>query len=799
MIKKEQIRDFLQNKNFVMFFTALVFMSGILACFYGFGILFASFFTLVLIVFLVFDLFSVKRILFLILVFYCGFILTFCKIKNYDELLLIAPMQADFTGRIVSIPNSSDKTRLKFFMDIESANKEPVNGKTLVFLSGESKVLAGLNIGETISLHGDLRKPFYSTNPSQFDYSAYLKNFNTFTVLYSDGENFKILKNKDTGLKWKIFQYLNNTRNKIIERHGKYLKSPNLEILGGIVFGDDAVAPPDYIKDSFINSGLLHILAASGMNVAFIYTFWFFILKFFGIPFKPRVLSGMLVIILYTLMTGLGASVVRAALMLLFVLAGKLIDRDTHSVSLLSLVAVLMLIYNPAYINDVSFQLSFLVTFGLLTTAQIFAEKLSGVPNWIKIPVLVPLVAQIWIAPVQMFYFNTFSLYSIFANITTVSLLSVISFCGFVSSVFAIIPLVADTVCMCFDFFMNYLLNVLVWISDFFANLPHCLVQTRHPDIWQLVLYYSMLLAVTCLIKYNQYKKTLFVILVLGFALICTGIKPVSNELEIIAFDVGNADSFLIKTPQNKYFFVDTGKAPYKSGNSQAKIIMLKYLKDRGIKNLEGIIVTHFDNDHSGGVVDFLQSVNVKTLYLNSMDESTRTAKNIFKVVKDSGQNVEFVKNNSEIYTEPDFKLSVYKACIDGKNKDNDSSTIALLSYKKFDMLFMGDAGVKTFTKIRNYIPHNVEVLKVGHHGGAKVVDKSMLNHLGNTVSLISTGVNYFGHPNQGTLDLLRETNILRTDSLNSIKISSNGNLYKIYSYDIHDKKYKIKENFYSK
>lgn len=799
MINNEQIRDFLQNKNFVMFFTSIVFMSGILACFYGFGILFASFFTLVLIVFLVFDLFSVKRTLFLILVFYCGFILTFCKTKNYDELLLIAPMQADFTGRIVSIPNSSDKTRLKFFMNVESANKEPVKGKTLVFLSGESEKLPSLNIGETISLHGDLRKPFYSTNPSQFDYSAYLKNFNTFTVLYSDGENFKILKNKDTGLKWKIFQYLNNTRNKIIERHGKYLKSPNLEILGGIVFGDDAVAPPDYIKDSFINSGLLHILAASGMNVAFIYTFWFFILKFFGIPFKPRVLSGMLVIILYTLMTGLGASVVRAALMLLFVLAGKLIDRDTHSVSLLSLVAVLMLIYNPAYINDVSFQLSFLVTFGLLTTAQIFAEKLSGVPNWIKIPVLVPLVAQIWIAPVQMFYFNTFSLYSIFANITTVSLLSVISFCGFVSSVFAIIPPVADTVCMCFDFFMNYLLNVLVWISDFFANLPHCLVQTRHPDIWQLVLYYSMLLAVTCLIKYNQYKKTLFVILVLGFALIYTGIKPVSNELEIIAFDVGNADSFLIKTPQNKYFFVDTGKAPYKSGNSQAKIIMLKYLKDRGIKNLEGIIVTHFDNDHSGGVVDFLQSVNVKTLYLNSMDESTRTAKNIFKVVKDSGQNVEFVKNNSEIYTEPDFKLSVYKACIDGKNKDNDSSTIALLSYKKFDMLFMGDAGVKTFTKIRNYIPHNVEVLKVGHHGGAKVVDKSMLNHLGNTVSLISTGVNYFGHPNQGTLDLLRETNILRTDSLNSIKISSNGNLYKIYSYDIHDKKYKIKENFYSK
>ena len=184
---------------------------------------------------------------------------------------------------------------------------------------------------------------------------------------YAKSVDVSVLPDKP-GFRWKFLQSLNNTRNRILDVHAKYLKSPNLEVLGGIVFGDDAVSPPEYIKNSFINSGLLHILAASGMNVAFIYTFWFFILRFLGVPFKPRVLSGMLVVILYTLMTGLGASVIRAALMLLFVLAGKLIDRDAHSVSLLSLVAVIMLIYNPAYINDVSFQLSFLVTFGLLTS-----------------------------------------------------------------------------------------------------------------------------------------------------------------------------------------------------------------------------------------------------------------------------------------------------------------------------------------------------------------------------------------------------------------------------------------------
>lgn len=798
MINKEIIRDFLQNKNVVMFMTSLVFMIGVLSYFYGFGIIFASVFTCFLIILLYLKLFSIRRVLVLIFVFYCGFFLTFCKIKNHDDLLPITPLDSAFTGRIVSIPNSPDKTKAKFFMEVEKVDSQNVKGKTLVTMSLKKDSIDKLNIGEKIYLKGNLRKPFYASNPSQFDYSAYLRNFNSFTVLYSDGEDFKILDD-NLNIKWRFLRELNNTRNKIIQTHSKYLKSPNLEILGGIVFGDDAVAPPDYIKNSFINSGLLHILAASGMNVAFIYTFWFFILRFLGVPFKPRVFSGMLVIILYTLMTGLGPSVVRAALMLLFVLAGKLIDRDTHSVSLLSLVAVLMLIYNPANINDVSFQLSFLVTFGLITTANIVSQKLVKIPNWVKVPVLIPLVAQIWIAPIQMFYFNTFSLYSIFANISTVSLLSVISFGGFVSSVLAIFPWIGDIICRIFDFFMNYLLTVLVWISDFFANLPHCLLQTTHPNILQLILYYTMLLVVTCLIKYEKYKQSIITTLCVSIILLFTTLKPISHNLEIIAFDVQNADSFLIKTPQDKYFFIDTGKAPYKSGNSQAKIIMLKYLKDRGIKNLEGVIVTHFDNDHSGGTVEFIENTKIKTLYLNSNEKSTKTSKDIFKTIKEYNQNYKIVNSNETIYSEPSLSIKTFKADIKGKNRSNDSSTITLLSYKDFNILFMGDAGAASFNQLKQFIPHDIEVLKVGHHGGPKVVDDSMLTHIGNDVSLISTGINYFGHPNKGTLDILRNTEILRTDLLNSIKISTDGNLYKIYSYDSHDKKYKLKENFYSK
>ena len=281
--------------------------------------------------------------------------------------------------------------------------------------------------------------------------------------------------------------------------------------------------------------------------------------------------------------------------------------------------------------------------------------------------------------------------------------------------------------------------------------------------------------------------------------LFITTVKPVSHNLEIIAFDVQNADSFLIKTPENKYFMIDTGKAPFQSGNSQAKIIMLKYLKDRGIKKLEGVIVTHFDNDHSGGTPEIITGTKVKTLYLNSKNTDTQTGANVYKAIKQTHQKYKLAENNKEIYHEKDLKIKTYKANITGKDESNGNSIITLLSYKNFDILFMGDAGIDAFEQVKKDIPNNVEVLKVGHHGGPKVVNNDMLQHLNNQVSLISTGINYFGHPNKGTLDILRNTEILRTDLLNSIKISSDGNTYKTYNYNPEKKKYQAISEFEAK
>ena len=785
---KEYLNSTLQNKNAVMFITSIMFMAGILSYFNNCEILLAVILSTLGIILICQKKLSVKYVLFWVVIFYLGFFNAYFRINTSDELYSIAPIDTTIEGQIVSIPNNT-KEKTSFFLNVNKVSNKPVKAKTYVTVTNEQSKLNDFNIGDNLIIEAKIRRPFKAGNPSQFDYGKYLKNFNSFTTVYASDSDCKLV-NTELNFHWEFLKRLNEVRNGILESHAKYLQSPNLEILGGIVFGDDAVAPPDYIKTNFINSGLLHILAASGMNVAFIFGFWFFIMRFFRIPYKVNVTGGMIMVILYTLMTGLGPSVLRAALMLLFIQIGKLIDRDAHSVSLLSFVAFLLLVYNPAYINDVGFQLSFIVTFGILTTGMVIFDKCKDIklPEWIKGGILIPIIAQFWVAPIQMFYFNTFSTYSILANIATVPFLSILSFGGFVSSILATIKPIADFVCMIFDSVLKYILDIIVLISDYFSSLPNAILQTTHPSILQLFIYYIIILLVTVLIEVGRNKKLIITIFTTVFILFATMINIPNHKLEVITFDVGNADAFLVKTPDNKYFIIDTAKLSYKSSSSTAKMVIVKYLKDRGIKNIEGMILTHFDIDHSGGAVDLINSLNIKNIYVNSLEKDSYTIKKIFKAIEEADIKTNLAQNNEIIYKENNLTLKTFIADI--PDNDNENSVITLLNYKDFDMLFMGDAGITAFDKVKKNLPNNVEVLKVGHHGGRNVVSNSMVKYLKNSISIVSTGPNNFGHPNKGTLDILRDTEIYRTDRHNSIKISSDGKNFSIYTFNRTDKKY---------
>lgn len=755
--------------------------------------------TAVFIVFILKNLFPVKCVIIWVLMFYLGVLNTCIRLKNVDELLSIAPINSEITGTIVSIPQGKIEGKPKFFFEVDRISFDGNNlflpkEKVLVTIDNAKAQMSldKLKLYNYGTLSGRLSTPFKAGNPSQFDYGNYLRNYDTYAVFYAD--KF-LVSSTNLPVKAKFIKSINNYRERILNIHSKYLKTPNLEILGGIVFGDDAVSPPKDIKQSFVNSGLLHILAASGMNVAFIYAFFYMLMSIFRINYKAKVLLGMLTVILYTLMTGMGASVLRAAGMLLFVLAGKLIDRDAHSISLLFFVALLMLIYNPMYINDVGFQLSFIVTFGILIMSPAFARANNRVLDFILSTILIPIISQLWVIPVQIFYFNNISLYSVFANIMSVPILMILSFGGFVSSLLSIIAPIADFVCKIFDSLLNPLITLLVNISDFWGQLPNSSLQTTHPSVLHIILYYLFLVCLSGLLYKEfcekQVKKILYTASFLLIFILIMLIPIKNTNLEIITFDVGNADSFLIKTPDNKYIMIDTGRSAYRGGKSQAEIIMLKYFKDKGIKAIDSIIVTHFDNDHCGGAEDLLNNLKVAKLYVNDLNHNSVAAENIYNTAKNRNTTILKADNDQQVYDKNMLQIKNFLPRV--KDNDNDNSIITFLKYGDFKMLFTGDASSESIKSVlSDYIDADITVLKVPHHGAIGGLDKFLTDYLNPKYSIISVGENKFGHPNSYILALLNNSKILRTDSLNSIKIVVDKNKYKIYSFNSKSRKYKI-------
>lgn len=780
-----------QNKNFLMLITASTYMLAVFAVLSGNLLLFSIILTIAFIISILKDLFPIKYILILTLIFYLGVINTSSRLKDIDELLNLAPLNSEITGTIISIPQGQAEGKPKFFFKVDkikfgSTEKEFDNEKVLVTYSPpEDASFEGLKLYNSCILTGRLSAPFKAGNPSQFDYGNYLRNHNANAVFYA--KDYKVIDNTPT-FKERTLQKINNYREEIISVHSKYLKTPNLEILGGIVFGDDAVSPPQNIKKSFINSGLLHILAASGMNVAFIYSFFFMFMSLFKTPFKVKVSLGMIMVVIYSLMTGLGASVIRATCMLLFVLVGKLIDRDAHSISLLSFVALLMLLYNPLFINDVGFQLSFIVTFGILIMSPIIPVFKNKLGNFLAGTIAIPIIAQLWVIPIQIFYFSNISLYSVFANIMSVPILMVLSFGGFVSSLISVIRPIADIVCRVFDFVLNPLLTILVNISDFWGKMPHSALQTTHPNVLQILLYYGILLCVTGILR-KTHIKTLLKTSLVFFAILLITLIPIKNtNLEITTFDVGNADCFLIKTPKNEYIMIDTAKSGYNGGKSQAEIIILKYLKDRGIKKINTIIVTHFDNDHCGGAVDLIKGTKVDKIYVNDLNHNSTAAKQIYETANKHNTELMLAQNNQTIYNESGVKLTNY--IVTGNKNDNDNSILTLLSYNNFTMLFTGDSGAKSIKASLNNIPQNITVLKVPHHGANGVVDKEIIKYLNPKYSIISVGENKFGHPAIYTLKILDKSTILRTDINNAVKITANKDKINISTYNMSKRKF---------
>ncbi len=512
---------------------------------------------------------------------------------------------------------------------------------------------------------------------------------------------------------------------------------------------------------NFKVSGISHVIAVSGLHVSILFGA---VYVFSG---KRRVLTALIgvpVVLIFAAVAGFTPSITRAAIMQCLMMLALLTQREYDGPTALSFAALVMLLVNPMVISSVSFQLSFACMAGIFLFAEpiqkwILDRKHLG--KWDSSPVRalasgvsVSLGACVFTTPLCALYFGTVSLIGPLTNLLT---LWVITF------IFYGVILVCLLKSAALGAMIAWPIRYVLECSDLLAEFPLAAVYTKSVYIVAWLVFVYLLLTILLSVR----KKPVGVFFATAVLSLCLALglswaEPWTDNFRMTMLDVGQGQAILFQS-DGKTFLVDCGG----DHDEDAADVTAETLLSQGISRLDGIIVTHYDRDHAGGIPLLLTRIDTSLILMpHSLDESGM-ADTLRALVPDGAVtvmedvNLSFGQVKMELFAPESY------------NSGNESSMCVLFRAEKCDILITGDRGEEgehLFLK-RHDLP-DVEVLVVGHHGSKRSASQELLDAVTPEYAFISVGAdNPYGHPAMETLLRLYEFGciIYRTDENGTI------------------------------
>ncbi|OVE75715.1 hypothetical protein BVX98_07105 [bacterium F11] len=505
------------------------------------------------------------------------------------------------TGVVISPPDKRPKglvltLQVETIMEWEPTKKMgSVSGRVLLHVMG--KAPKNINPGDRLRVVGRLQKPTDKKIPGTFDYTAYLKNKNIHCLLFTGSRQ---TTNLGPSHQKKLLRWGWNRREKIVSVFKKYLNEEEATVISGLVVGERPRFHP-YIRKIFIESGTMHILVASGSNVAFVIGVWFLLARFlFHLTRKIALATSLLGVWCYVLIVGADAPIFRAGVMSTVGILAYLMAREDRAYHALALAALSLLLPSPKTLFDVGFQMSFVTAFGMiyfLPRIDPLFRSFSTPVLWIFRLMAATLTAQLWLAPITALVFKRFFPISLFSNILVMPLSGVGLLAGFglvgMEIVQTTFPFLSFLV-VGMGYLVHLYLQTLIGLVHFFAHYPGTSIWISPPH-WSWILGYYLVLF--CVVGIGtSIRSRLGCALGLGLMILSTfflGCKSVpQNQVTLTWIDVGRRHSLLLEIPKTKPILINPGpNEPFDS----AERIILPYLTERRIKELEAIVITHTD------------------------------------------------------------------------------------------------------------------------------------------------------------------------------------------------------------
>ena len=317
------------------------------------------------------------------------------------------------------------------------------------------------------------------------------------------------------------------------------------------------------------------------------------------------------------------------------------------------------------------------------------------------------------------------------------------------------------------------------YVSNISSNIINITIYFPYFNKILLVFYYLFLIL---FIKLKKKKYVLLIFLILLFL----KIKPLFNRNTILYFlDVGQGDSLLIRTKNNKSIMIDTGgsitykkeKWELKNRNFDIeKSTIIPFIKSIGINKIDYLFLTHGDYDHMGESIDLVENFKVEKVIFNC-GEYNDLEKELIKVL--DKKKIPYYSCIKELNID---KNKLYFLQTKEFDNENDNSNVIYTELNGYKFMFMGDASNTIEYEILNeYNLPDIDVLKVGHHGSKTSSSEEFINEIKPKYSIISVGKNNrYGHPNKEVLENLDNSKIYRTDQDGSIMFKIKNNKLKI-------------------
>ena len=735
-----------------------------------------------------------KKVTILLLIFIiAGFI--HIKFLKYDyEKIYISLENVNIVGTIVSSKKEKQYIN-EYKIETEKINNIKLKKKFILLTKNKE-----IEYGNKIKLEGTYIKPSKSRNYRGFDYSNYLKTENIYGTIEQNGK-IELIKKKNINY---FFIILYKVKNKIIKNINNKFPEETRGVFLGILLGDKNSIEED-VRQNFADSSLSHILAVSGTHISYVVICISVLFKKLKLNKNIRKVLTSLVLFMYLYLVDFSASATRAVIMSNIVILQMLFYRKQDTITTIAFSSIIILINNPYAILNIGFLLSYGGTIGII----LFVNKISTeskedffqrFKSYLKDICIVTISAQTIIMPIIIYYFNTISFTFIISNIIASLIIGPIIMIGLViiAISFFKIPIISLIIR-----FYNILIVILVKTADIISKIPISKIYLKTPTTLEIIFYYSVVFLIALLIyikksnrKFikktiqidiynlknffiNNRNKVLIFISIVSLISI-TSIK-IPKELKINFIDVGQGDSCLITTPQNKKVIVDSGGS---ESYDVGKNVLLPYLLDKRITKIDYIMISHFDTDHCKGFEYVLENLKVKNVIISKQSETSENFKQIMKIIRKKRINLIVVQKGSKIkidnFTTVDI-ISPHSENI--ADNMNDNSIVAKLEAYNFSILFTGDASEKIEKElIKEKINLKSDILKVSHHGSKTGTSEEFLKSVKPKIALIGVGENNkFGHPTEDVIKRLTENKvkIYRTDRNGeiSIKIKKNKNI----------------------